>query len=192
MRDWKVTEKKPTIALDVPAKSVLRVEMEKLVEGQPNQLGCLEKAEKVANLLVLRAIDTALRWGVNKTLVAFRLEVKLRPLLSGQVRKFVAVEELSESQRRPGATHRAFLQVPGEEWAEEIPDSMLEVDVIHVRTDQGSVGWAAYQYLFLEMPINGTFSYDPPHHVHNEAWWRNFVRVCLPTGRGQRGNGGSS
>lgn len=124
------------------------------------------------------------QWGVNKTLAAFRLDVKLRPLLSDHERKFIVVMGLPESQRRPGASCRAFLAAPGEDLREEVPDSMLGVDAIHIGTDQGSVGWAGYQHLFLDMPVNGTFSHDPPYHVRNEAWQRCVVREFVPAGRG--------
>lgn len=169
LRDWKVAETKPGASPDVETKTSLRAEMEKLVDGQPTQFGAIEKSKNIANILVLRAIDTALRWGINHTLASFRTETKLQPLPFGQVRKFLDIAELDDSLRRPDTKRRAFLMSSDGSRCEEILDSMLSAGALHLRADQGSVGWCGYQYLFLEMPVDGTFNYDPPHRVHNEA-----------------------
>lgn len=183
LRDWKISSKRPGSKSSAETKGELYAKLEEFFAGEEAKvdLSKVESESMVANQMVVKAIDHALRGGAGRALIGFKPSRRLEPLRPGEERYFLDIAALPQSCAREGACQRACVRDKATGSTRlELPSELIGEASLHVRSDQGAIGWPAYIYMFSSIGLNGTYAYDTAHHAHNElengiksskCWW---------------------
>jgi hypothetical protein len=139
------------------------------MENQKHTLLDKASTHRLPNILVLKALDHALRGGVNRCLQQFVLDAPLKALTRGERRYRVWNAALPAQYHREGSLGRACIQSEDGSTRFELQKSTLRQDALFIFSDQGSVGWVGYAYLFLQMRVFGFYHWDICHHIHNQV-----------------------
>ena len=175
IRGWK-SSTPPGTQFDNGDLQALQHEIEQFFNGAEHKCQDVAKKVRFPNKLVILSWDNALRACLGRSLMAFRPRKRLIPLEPGVSRHYVDIAQLPESLRRPGATRRVCLKDGAGKTSLELPVQLVEEDdAIHLRIDQGSIGWPAAVYLYTEVGVNELFLWDVCHHIHNE--WQNGLKA---------------
>lgn len=108
------------------------------------------------------------------SLASFVTECPLQPLNAGQSRHMLQRGEIPDWAFEKGQLQRACIE-------EASGDRVLELRgfdmcrVLHVCSDQGSIGWPTWYYLFTRRNLFGTFSWDPHHRTWGDV--KNAIKA---------------
>ena len=143
--------------------------MEAFVSAQTSVPNAKTEDSRVSNNIVLKAIDKALRAGINRNLGEFLPGWRLRPCKADEMRYLCKNEDLPMEKRRPDTIGRVSVVHKSTGLTRlELPNEIITHDSLYIWSDQGSVGWVGYQYLFLWLGLMGFCFWDICHYVCNQ------------------------
>ena len=123
------------------------------------------------NVMALLGHDHALRVGMGLALADFKPAAALLPLGPDQKRYVVDASALPGDVLQRGEKQRVCIEdVSSGKRRLECPASLAtSCRTLHLRVDQGSIGWPAAHFLFTRGGICGSFFWDPAHRFHNDV-----------------------
>lgn len=178
IRDYKRCRDRPGTQQPEQVKNNLRVEMEKFMDSKPNTLGDEAGTAKISNVLTIKALDSAMRLGVGRSVKDFQLETLLTPLGEKDKLYLVKDEDLDEDNRREGVSQRACIVNEGTDQTRyALPAETVEQDALFLFSDQGSVGWVGWIFMYSVLGIFGFFHWDICHY-----WWNGYCNAMKQSG----------
>ena len=128
------------------------------------------KVPMLPNYLVLRALDHALGAGLGAPLAKFLREPALSVRFRPEVKLYLLdAEALPEHACSRGQKRRALCQGRASKRKRTLLDAIQGSARLHLRVDEGSVGWAALRHAFLKMRVVGSYWWDRPHRRKNDV-----------------------
>lgn len=125
----------------------------------------------MANALGVKALDHALRKGCGRSLADFIPQTALTPLKQTETRYLVLNSDLPKAYQKAECIGRSCVvdEATGDRRL-EVPAEMLSEPSLHLRSDQGSMGWVGNNCLFAEgqSVLSGTSIWDPCHYLANQ------------------------
>lgn len=123
---------------------------------------------RLSNRLYGLVPDNQLRQATGLGFERFAPARRVGPLTADEERYFSEMEGVGGVRQRSCILNRAsnsrYLEVPDEFFGEECISPSL-----HVKVDQGSVGWQFYQWLFHSGKVRGSLEQDEHHRGPNDA-----------------------
>ena len=130
-----------------------------------------QRVARAPNVMALLGHDHALRVGMGLALADFKPAAALLPLGPDQKRYVVDASALPGDVLQRGEKQRVCIEdVSSGKRRLECPASLAtSCRTLHLRVDQGSIGWPAAHFLFTRGGIGGSFFWDPAHRFHNDV-----------------------
>jgi hypothetical protein len=169
IRDYRKCAEKPGASTTVASKNDLRAEMEKFMVGESHKVNSGSETHRLSNIICLKALDHALEQGIGRTLPEFFCESKLRPLTKIEKRYGVENDDLELEFVRDGCTRRSCIENTSTNTTRyELPVEIIDTDSLFIFSDQGSTGWVAWIFVYVQLNMMGFPMFDVCHHTWNE------------------------
>ena len=127
--------------------------------------------EKYApNLQLMRAYDHTLQVSCSLSLSYFAVpeDMQMKPLQAGEGRYTVEAASLPGPLVGQGQKRRVCIRAAAGKTRLECPLVQQMPPQLHIRLDQGTVGWPAMFFMFHGLKLEGSFWWDPAHRFHND------------------------
>ena len=113
---------------------------------------------RLPNKIFVQGLDHALQLGCNVKLASFIPVHILRPLAADEVRYETAATHLPAEYTTRGELHRSCVsnRSTGKTRLELMRPAMPN-NVLHIRSDRGTVGWTAWFWMFSAASVEGMF-----------------------------------
>jgi hypothetical protein len=178
IRDYRQCAEKPGTSKSSAVKNKLREDMELAMEGEDHSLGDHENTKKISNVLAIKTVDSAMRLGIDRELTEFVCDVTLKPLALSEQEYLVSNDDLDSEFHREDVSYRACIyNSVTDQTRFSLPVEVVDHDALFIFSDQGSVGWVGWIYLFLELHLMGFFHWDICHH-----WWNELCNAMKKSG----------
>ena len=150
--------------------------------------------KKLANKSYIRCLDHALLCGTGLTLQSFMVADPPARLQPGEVRYPCSMADLpSEIQAIcPGRVYKVCVQSADKKTTKFECSSGADRLLLQVCSDQGSVGWPSWYFLYFYLQVRGWFWADPAHRRNDNhlnsygaaqiSWVKNEMLLLVSLG----------
>jgi hypothetical protein len=148
----------------------------RLHQGPSSDLVTLARMKRFPNLLVVLAHDHALRVSTGLGLSDFVCVKPLAALANGETRYFTKSSDLPPEMSSMGECQRSCIVDRDGQRRLELPAPVWHQRELHLRQDQGAVGWPGCLFMYHDAHIVGTYFADLPHRFHGDL--KNALRAA--------------
>lgn len=122
---------------------------------------------RLSNKLFVKALDHAFQVGCQLKLTSFIPGHLVRPLGPTEERFMVDAARLPASLTSRGELRRSCIKdtTTGKTRVELIKDQAAKNNILHIKSDRGTVGWTAWFWSYSHLHLEGTFWWDEPHKI---------------------------
>jgi len=136
---------------------------------------CKHKRERIPNQYWLLSFENGLSVGINAKLTHFVPAQRVKPLGAGEVRYYVdALGKMPAELAGPGRRRACVMDTATKTTRYEVPVELSEEGrlfrpSLHCHVDQGTIGWPAQAWMFLNGRLRGCMWPDFWHRCWNNC-----------------------